>query len=108
VTIEGDPGLIDPDRSMALFRILQEALTNVSRHAGATRVTVTVVVDDGRAKLSVADDGRGIGTASARPGALGMTSMRDRAQLFRGVLAVKNSPGSGTTIEADIPLEDAS
>jgi signal transduction histidine kinase len=108
VTIDGDPGLIDPDRSMALFRILQEALTNVSRHAGATSVTVTVAVDDRGARLSVSDDGTGIGSERARPEALGMTSMRDRAQLFGGTLAVTSAAGRGTTIEADIPLDEAS
>jgi signal transduction histidine kinase len=108
VTIDGDPGMIDPDRSMALFRILQEALTNVSRHAEATRVTVNVVVDDGRARLTVTDDGCGIRPASARPGALGMTSMQDRAQLFGGRVAVTSTVGAGTTLEADIPLEEAS
>lgn len=107
VSIEGDAGLIDPDRSMALFRILQEALTNVSRHAGATRVSVSARIDERSARLSVADDGTGMTTESVRPEALGMTSMRDRAQLFGGTLTVTSGAGEGTTVSADIPLEDA-
>lgn len=106
VTIDGDAGLIDPDRSIALFRILQEALTNVSRHAGATHVTVTAVIDDRHARLSVVDDGAGMRAESPDPDALGMTSMRDRAQFFGGTLQVNSSPGRGTSIEAAIPLED--
>ena len=108
VTIEGDAGMVDAERSMALFRILQEALTNVSRHAGATSVHVKVAVGDRQASLSVVDDGAGMTAVPAHSETLGMTSMRDRAQLFGGSFAVKSAPRGGTIIEADIPLEDAS
>ena len=94
------------ERSMALFRILQETLTNVSRHAHATAVQVTLVRDDGDVCLRVRDDGKGVADAEiAAPGSLGILGMRERALLFGGDVVVKGTPGRGTLVTARIPLD---
>jgi signal transduction histidine kinase len=97
---------IDADRATALFRILQEALTNVTRHAAARRVVVRLAVTRGFIQLDVCDDGKGMGTGEARAGALGVIGMRDRAQLFGGELTVTSKPGCGTTVRASLPVQE--
>lgn len=99
---------LPPERANAVFRILQEALTNVSRHAEATRVRVTLHADVDEARLIVEDDGRGIADAKLRrPGALGIIGMRDRARLYGGDVVVEGSAGRGTIVTARVPLKDA-
>jgi signal transduction histidine kinase len=96
------------DRAVALFRILQEALTNVVRHAAAGRIDVALSADSGGVRLVVHDDGRGIPVAETRnPRALGLVGMRDRASLFGGSVAVSGRPGEGTTVTAFLPLAEA-
>lgn len=96
---------IATDRATALFRILQEALTNVIRHAGARHVHVTLAADAATARLIVRDDGCGIPAAAQRnPRAIGLLGMRDRARLFGGSVTVAGGPGEGTTVIATLPL----
>ena len=88
----------------ALFRIVQEALTNVVRHAGASHVKVCLQANDGELLLTVCDDGSGI-AAGARPGSgMGLVSMRERAAALGGCLSIGGVPGAGTTIEVTLPL----
>jgi signal transduction histidine kinase len=98
---------IDTDRATALFRILQEALTNVTRHADARRVVVRLAATDGIIQLEVRDDGKGMDAHEARAGALGVIGMRDRARLFGGELTVASAPGRGTTVTASLPVQEA-
>jgi len=95
-----------PDRSIAVFRILQEALTNVARHAGASRVAVALRRDDDHLVLEVTDNGRGI-TEEQRSGlrAFGLLGMRERAMAFGGEIQVAGSQGAGTTVTLTIPLK---
>lgn len=100
-----EPG--DEPRAV-LFRIAQEALTNVRKHADATRVAVSLDPVDGGILLVIRDDGGGIpGAAGAAgtpvPGHLGLQSMRERAELAGGSFAVSSREGSGTSVEAWIP-----
>jgi PAS domain S-box-containing protein len=96
---------IAEDRATALFRILQEALTNVARHAEAKRVDVSLTLEAGRVRLAIHDDGRGIPAEATRnPRALGLVGMRDRALLFGGDVVVTGGPGEGTTVTVDLPL----
>lgn len=96
---------LDPDRALALFRIVQEALTNVVRHAQATRVRVSLAQCSDELTLEVEDNGQGFAQAR-RLGtkALGLLSMRERAAAFQGVLDIVSTPGQGTTVKVRMPL----
>jgi signal transduction histidine kinase len=97
---------LDPDAATACYRIFQEALTNVARHAHATRVDVTVAAAAGQALLRVADNGQGMGPeALAGAGRLGLVGMRERAALFGGQLSIDSTtPGAGTVVTLRLPL----
>ena len=98
---------IDPGRATALYRIAQEALTNVARHAGATRVTIALARNDSHLSLEVRDNGRGIdaGQLSA-PSSLGIVGMRERALLLGGEFNIAGDPGCGTSVRAVVPIAD--
>ncbi len=96
---------LDADRSTDLFRILQEALTNVVRHAAAHRVEVQVRATAAELVLVVGDDGRGIEEAEASsPRSLGLLGMRERALLWNGTVQVRAGPQGGTTVTVQLPL----
>jgi two-component system NarL family sensor kinase len=86
----------------AAFRVAQEALTNAVRHADARAVHVRLHAVDGVLLLEVSDDGRG--AVAARPGGVGLTSMRERAAEVGGRLDVQSAPGAGTTVRLQAPL----
>ncbi|MCC4118375.1 CHASE3 domain-containing protein [Aromatoleum toluclasticum] len=92
--------------SLALFRIAQEALTNVRRHAHARRVELSLQITPERTELAVADDGAGFDAAAAR-GRHGLAGIRHRVQMFAGELAIDSRPGQGTRIRASLPYERA-
>ncbi len=88
------------------YRIAQEALANVRKHAKARRVEVTLGQQEGSLVLRVHDDGIGFSPEEAlrpRPGHLGLSSIRERAELTGGSLRVESAPGSGTTVEVRLP-----
>jgi signal transduction histidine kinase len=89
-----------------LFRIAQEALTNIARHSGATRAWVDVRVEGGRIRLAIADDGKGLaeGREQETGASLGMVGMRARARQVNGELAVENRREGGLRIQATAPL----
>jgi two-component system sensor kinase len=94
----------DPLCATALFRIFQETLTNVARHAHATLVEVSLREEAGHLVLEVKDNGRGISAielASAQ--SLGLLGMRERASILGGVVTIVGAPGEGTTVKAKIP-----
>jgi PAS domain S-box-containing protein len=105
VSVEHEVMVLEQDRSTAVFRIFQEALTNVARHAGAARVGVNLSERDGRLVLEIADDGRGI-TAKQLSGrkSLGLLGMRERAAFLGGELEISGEPGRGTRVTVSIPL----
>ena len=97
-------GAIDPMASTALFRILQESLTNVTRHSRATHVTVRLERRGGDLILEVRDDGIGIAeTEALNVRSIGLAGMRERAQLVGGGVSIAGSRGDGTTIKVQIP-----
>ena len=99
-------GFVDPDkeRSTALFRVFQELLTNVARHANATRVNVTLT-DTPQIRLVLEDNGRGIREQEHKnKRALGFLGMRERVQPFGGTLDVSGEEGKGTRVSVTIPL----
>lgn len=91
---------------LALYRIAQEALTNVAKHAGATRVDVGLVREPGAISLTVRDDGRGFDPSRLPSGdrGLGLFGMKERAELTGGRLTITSRPGGGSVIAARIPL----
>jgi signal transduction histidine kinase len=99
-------GFNDPDkaRSTALFRMFQELLTNVARHANATRVAVALGEEEDALTLKVEDNGRGIQEQHTRsPKSLGMLGLRERALAFGGSIDVNGQEGKGTRVSVRIP-----
>jgi signal transduction histidine kinase len=96
---------LNAEETTVLFRILQETLTNVARHAAATRVDVSFDEEDGYVRLRVHDNGRGI-TESEVSGAtsFGLLGMRERVRLRSGDFAIEGAPGQGTTVVITLPL----
>ena len=93
----------------ALYRVVQEALTNVFKHSGARRVSVVLQRLPGQVSALIEDDGRGFDTdaipaSSAAERRLGLLGMRERAALIGGTLTVESGVGQGTTVIARIPL----
>ena len=102
---DADPPLA-PATALALFRILQEALTNVARHAGAKNVRIGLTLEGPSAVLTVADDGRGIAPGMlSRQTSLGLMGMRERALAFGGTLELSAEGGPGTTVVVRVPVE---
>jgi PAS domain S-box-containing protein len=101
------PPRLPPDTSMCLFRVAEEALTNVARHSGAARALVTL---DAGAEivLKVTDSGRGFPCDGSRAAGLGLVSMRERLEALGGTLTITSGPGKGTTVEARVPRPQAS
>jgi PAS domain S-box-containing protein len=91
------------DISTAIFRILQEALTNVSRHSRATSVVVELKEDDHDVMLKITDNGCGIDAADSRENSLGLIGMRERAFMLGGTLKIQSRQASGTSIDVRIP-----
>jgi signal transduction histidine kinase len=103
-TLREDDLPVAPDTATALFRILQESLTNVYRHAEATRVRVFLGQEDGDLVLRIQDDGQGIPPAALNaPRSIGLAGMRERALLLGGRCDIVSSPESGTAIEVRLP-----
>lgn len=96
---------LDAGRATAVFRMFQEILTNVERHANASRVTVLVRREGERLMLKVCDNGQGLRPDRLRQrGSFGLLGMRERALLLDGELVVGSGPRGGTTVTATIPL----
>jgi PAS domain S-box-containing protein len=98
------PKTLDPDRATALFRIFQEALTNVARHASASRVTVTIEETEDSLTLAIQDNGRGIRAEElGQPQSFGLLGMRERVHLLEGDIEIRGVPGEGTYVVVRIP-----
>jgi signal transduction histidine kinase len=100
---------VSQEIALCLFRVAQEGLRNVVRHAHARAVALRLEATDGAAHLTIRDDGVGFDPAQgrARPG-LGLESMRERVALVGGRIEIRSAPGRGTTIEVWAPLETRS
>jgi signal transduction histidine kinase len=109
--ISGDRHRLVPDVELALYRIVQEALNNVGRHAQASNVTIDVEFMEERVKVSVRDDGKGFELLGcpgdfAYAGKFGLLGIEERAQLLRGTFQVQSDIGTGTTVSVDVPTEE--
>jgi signal transduction histidine kinase len=92
-----------PELESTTYRLVQEALTNAVRHAGATRIKIEVSEHDGCVHVALADDGRGFDLATANSGGFGLTGMRERVELADGELDLDSGP-EGTTVRARLPV----
>lgn len=100
---EGDTEGLGELLNITLYRCVQECLTNVTRHANATRVTVRVVRADGQVGLVVEDDGRGA-DLGARRGGVGLIGLRERAESLKGELMLTSAPGKGMKVQVRLPV----
>jgi two-component system NarL family sensor kinase len=90
---------------VGLYRMVQEALTNIRRHAQANRATVRLRLTPRQARLSIEDDGRGFDPAQVPPERFGLIGLNERARLLGGRLQVRSRPGAGTRLDVIVPLE---
>jgi signal transduction histidine kinase len=88
----------------ALYRIVQEALTNVVKHAGASRVSILLARKDGSVTAVIEDDGRGFEAEGVGDGGLGLVGMRERVGLLNGRFQIESTEGAGTTLVAEVPI----
>ena len=97
------PGRLPDETETHLFRIAQEALTNIARHSGANRVSVSLKAENEKVWLRIEDNGRGLDTAASKTLSVGLTGMRARAAQAGGELTVNSLPSGGVRIEAWVP-----
>ncbi len=103
---EGDDKLIDPNSSIIAFRLIQEAIKNVIKHADASRVRIGIQIGSGGLVVHIQDNGKGFdaglaGDESQHPG---LTSMRERASMMAGSCNIRSEPKKGTDVEIMLPL----
>ena len=94
---------LSPETETVLYRIVQESLTNIVKHASAERVSITFVRKGDAAVAVIEDDGSGFDPGRVREGALGLAGMRERVTLVGGTLTLESAPGLGTTLVAEVP-----
>jgi len=97
--------LLAPDARLALYRVVQEALSNVVRHSGTSRATLRLTTDEGLVSAIIEDEGRGFSEdrVAERGGGLGLVGMQERAQMIGGRVTIESTPGEGTRIRIDVP-----
>jgi signal transduction histidine kinase len=111
VSFTVDPGVNDlnGDLSVALYRIVQESLTNAARHSGATAIKICLEMKQGHVELRIADNGQGMADGelekAARENRLGIYGMRERVELCGGAFHLESVVGTGTTIIVSIPVK---
>ncbi len=97
---------LSPELQIVIYRIVQESLTNVAKHAMASKVSLQLTADDGELYLSLADDGRGLAPGAAASGTHGLVGMRFRVESVGGRMQISSPPGQGTLIEVHVPLPE--
>ena len=110
VKVEGQARRLAPEQELGLFRIFQEALSNIRRHSEATQVVVQVTFYPGQMRMLIRDNGRGFAVprrmdSLMSTGKLGLIGMVERARLFGGALVIQSEPDEGTTIVVNVPME---
>jgi signal transduction histidine kinase len=106
LAVEGAPRRLAQSVDLSAFRIVQEALTNVVKHAGRARTCVTIVYGADALELTIVDSGDGGSQEPARSGGHGLIGMRERAALFGGTLTAGPQPGAGFAVRASLPYDE--
>jgi two-component system, NarL family, sensor histidine kinase DevS len=104
IAAEGAATRLDPELETAIYRIVQESLTNAVKHGAAKRAVVEVVEDDGAISLMVRDDGSGFDPTATTRG-FGLVGIRERVELLSGSLELQSEPGKGTRLRASLPIQ---
>jgi len=109
VTIKGEPRPLLPEVELGLYRLAQESLSNVRRHAHATRVEIGLTYEENRVRLEITDDGVGFEAPKnpaelIKSGRLGLMGIYERARLFGGQATITSKPGQGTQVVVEVPL----
>jgi signal transduction histidine kinase len=103
---EGDKKSMDHQREIILFRVLQECLQNVLKHSEAKNLDINFTYADNVLSIQIKDDGKGFLVQPAKGShGLGLMNINNRIQLMNGQIAVESSPGTGTSIYIQIPIE---
>jgi signal transduction histidine kinase len=97
---------LDPERALAVYRLVQEALTNVAKYAQASEVRVLLQRDGAQARLQVQDNGCGFESTQVRAGSHGLAGMRFRVRSCGGELTLRTAPGQGTSLDVTLPIQD--
>jgi signal transduction histidine kinase len=102
--VTGEPQL-SREQAERLFRVIHEALTNIVKHAHTDTATIAMRFDDGQTFVQIEDEGKGfiVADAPARPGHIGLSTMRERVEMMDGTLTIHSSPGRGTSVLVEIP-----
>jgi signal transduction histidine kinase len=108
INVIGTEHRLAEEVELVLFRVAQEALRNVWRHAEATQAEITAEFDEGTTRITVSDNGKGFSPPEtivglAKYGKLGLAGMQERASLIGGTLTVKSQPGKGTSVTIELP-----
>jgi signal transduction histidine kinase len=100
---------LDDSVATGIYRIIQETLTNVARHSGATRAEVSIQLNNGELRVEIADNGKGMDEAMiAHPESLGILSMQERARMLGGKIVFTSNPGNGTSVVLIAPIRSES
>ncbi len=103
ITAEGDEAQLTSEVETVIYRVVQESLTNVVRHARASRATVEVSIEQDHVRAVVVDDGVGFALDDGVSRSLGLAGMRERALLVDGGLDITSAPGEGTAVVVEVP-----
>ncbi len=104
IALDPENMVLDRERSTAVFRVFQEALTNVMRHAGATEIRIELTAGNGKVSLTVQDNGRGIREEElSKPQSFGIIGMRERVRVFGGEVRISGTNDKGTSVTVSIP-----
>jgi signal transduction histidine kinase len=109
LAVRGNARRLSPETELVLFRIAQEALRNIRKHAEASKVAVEVQFEESGVRLTIRDDGKGfdvseVMSGSAEIGKLGLIGMQERVQLIGGALSIHSELGKGTAVDVNAPL----
>lgn len=106
INAENVTGLLSPDAELAVYRIMQESLSNTIRHSGASQVSIDLAQTDDGVQMTIADDGRGFDPTAMMLGdrGLGLFGMKERASVLGGTLDLESRPGHGTRVRLTVPI----
>lgn len=96
---------LEPEKSLIIYRIIQEAINNVIKHANASEALVQLIVNDGQLDITIEDNGKGFEPKKVKKNGIGIANLTNRIQLLNGTYEISSSPNEGTTLYINIPLK---